>query len=148
MKSTPMSILKAAKGTNPNYTKGIEYQMNCQRCVHAYELRRRRYVVCTKPIPASGNSISWGSECFTPPGKNARGEFTFHLTEKEVKNRIASSPNGARFVVYIEWKNQKTTHVFVAERNGGVIRFIAPQDGNENAAHYFSQGTEGEFGVF
>jgi SPP1 gp7 family putative phage head morphogenesis protein len=41
----------ALKGTNPNYALGWKYQNNCQRCVPAYELRRRGYDVTAKPKP-------------------------------------------------------------------------------------------------
>ena len=38
----PMTVEEADRtNANPNYYKGKEYQVNCQRCVPTYEMRRR-----------------------------------------------------------------------------------------------------------
>ena len=37
------------RAVNPNYGKGYGYQINCQKCVPTYELRRRGYNVTAKP---------------------------------------------------------------------------------------------------
>ena len=35
--------------SNPNYKEGFEWQINCQRCVPTYEMRRRGYNVTALP---------------------------------------------------------------------------------------------------
>lgn len=43
------TVDQALKDTNPHYSEGREYQVNCQRCVYAYEMGRRGIVaVSTK----------------------------------------------------------------------------------------------------
>ena len=42
------------KGTNPLFSSGREYQINCQRCVPAYEMRRRGYDVTALPRIMTG----------------------------------------------------------------------------------------------
>lgn len=44
------SIVEAIKATNPGFAGGSpSYTKNCQRCIVAYELRRRGYAVTEKP---------------------------------------------------------------------------------------------------
>lgn len=45
------SIEDSLKGANPKYARGTQYGVNCQRCVQAYELRRRGYDVEALPKP-------------------------------------------------------------------------------------------------
>lgn len=55
---TPLSITDALKGANPRFAKGTQYAVNCQRCVQAYELRRRGYNVEALPKPKKKNTIA------------------------------------------------------------------------------------------
>ena len=50
----PMNMDKSLKGANPFYTGGDQgdYSNNCQRCVIAYEARRRGYDVIAQPTYA------------------------------------------------------------------------------------------------
>lgn len=51
-KGKSIDMTKAYKDANPNYDRTqtyAEYTMNCQRCVVAYELRRRGYDVTAQP---------------------------------------------------------------------------------------------------
>lgn len=45
------SIEDSLKGANHKYARGTQYGVNCQRCVQAYELRRRGYDVEALPKP-------------------------------------------------------------------------------------------------
>ena len=49
VRGRPMEVDPAARDANPNYAKGEEYRTNCQRCIWAYEMRRRGYDVEAKP---------------------------------------------------------------------------------------------------
>lgn len=151
-KGTSMAIQDAVKGANPNYSRGSAYGVNCQRCVQAYEFRRRGYDVVAKPKPSTNNIISWGSECFIQPGayQYSYQAYALNQTEATVKKALANAPDGSRFSIYIKWKRTYggSAHVFIAEKTGGVVHYLDPQTGNMDASDYFTRGSKGCFGYF
>lgn len=151
-KGTSMAIQDAVKGANPNYSRGSAYGVNCQRCVQAYEFRRRGYDVVAKPKPSTNNIISWGSECFIQPGayQYSYQAYALNQTEAAVKKALANAPDGSRFSIYIKWKRTYggSAHVFIAEKTGGVVLYLDPQTGNMDASDYFTRGSKGCFGYF
>lgn len=148
-RGTSMDIANAATGANPNYQTGNEYQINCQRCVQTYELRRRGYDVEAMPKPSTGNTVVWGSECFPDGKKNAFDSFTFNQTEAAVKRELKNAPDDSRYVIYTKWKGRNSSaHVFIAEKTGGQVQYIDPQSGQIGVEHYFSQGRKGAFGFY
>ena len=151
-KGTSMAIQDAVKGANPNYSRGSAYGVNCQRCVQAYEFRRRGYDVVAKPKPSTNNIISWGSECFIQPGayQYSYQAYALNQTEAAVKKALANAPDGSRFSIYIKWKRTYggSAHVFIAEKTGGVVHYLDPQTGNKDASDYFTRGSKGCFGYF
>lgn len=57
-----LSIIADIKATNPGFsTHTHEYMENCQRCVVAYEVRRRGYHVIAKPRILSRTDPQTGS---------------------------------------------------------------------------------------
>ena len=151
-KGTSMAIQDAVKGANPNYSRGSAYGVNCQRCVQAYEFRRRGYDVVAKPKPSTNNIISWGSECFIQPGayQYSYQAYALNQTGAAVKKALANAPDGSRFSIYIKWKRTYggSAHVFIAEKTGGVVHYLDPQTGNMDASDYFTRGSKGCFGYF
>lgn len=151
-KGTSMAIQDAVKGANPNYSRGSAYGVNCQRCVQAYEFRRRGYDVVAKPKPSTNNIISWGSECFIQPGayQYSYQAYALNQTEAAVKKALANAPDGSRFSIYIKWKRTYggSAHVFIEEKTGGVVHYLDPQTGNMDASDYFTRGSKGCFGYF
>ena len=151
-KGTSMAIQDAVKGANPNYSRGSAYGVNCQRCVQAYEFRRRGYDVVAKPKPSTNNIISCGSECFIQPGayQYSYQAYALNQTEAAVKKALANAPDGSRFSIYIKWKRTYggSAHVFIAEKTGGVVHYLDPQTGNMDASDYFTRGSKGCFGYF
>lgn len=150
-KGVSLDAAGAISGANPNYSAGGAYRINCQRCVQTYELRRRGYDVIAKPMPSSGNTVSWGSECFIQPGQYQASyqAFTLGQTEAAVKKELAAAPDGARYAIYVKWKGRgSSAHVFIAEKSNGNIQYTDPQTGNMDASSYFSNGTRGRFGFF
>lgn len=151
-KGTSMAIQDAVKGANPNYSRGSAYGVNCQRCVQAYEFRRRGYDVVAKPKPSTNNIISWGSECFIQPGayQYSYQAYALNQTEAAVRKALANAPDGSRFSIYIKWKRTYggSAHVFIAEKTGGVVHYLDPQTGNMDASDYFTRGSKGCFGYF
>ena len=151
-KGQPISIGEARTGTNPNYKPGDwGYSHNCQRCVQTYELRRRGYAVEAMPKPKRNNTVSWGSEIFENYGVSKQAAISAYsstMTESTVKQTIGNAPDGARYSVYIKWKNSRSAHVFVAEKENGQVHYIDPQVNNPNCESYFKDGVNGEFRLF
>lgn len=144
--STPLNIADALKGANPKFARGTQYAVNCQRCVQTYELRRRGYDVEALPKPKKNNTIVWGNECFVDSSGNTPS-FTFNQREKDIRSVLANAPDGSRHIIYIAWKNSRSAHVFIAEKENGIIRFVDPQTNKDNVEDYFSRGKEGKFGI-
>ena len=143
---TPLSIADALKGANPKFARGTQYAVNCQRCVQTYELRRRGYDVEALPKPKKNNTIVWGNECFVDSSGNTPS-FTFNQREKDIRSVLANAPDGSRHIIYTAWKNSRSAHVFIAEKENGIIRFVDPQTNKDNVEDYFSRGKEGKFGI-
>lgn len=132
---------------NPNFSTGQwGYTQNCQRCVQAYELRRRGYNVVATERPKKNNTIVWGYECFTDENGNPV-KLVHGQTVSMIKKVLNSAPDGSRYTIYVKWKGRGTgAHVFIAEKENGVVRYIDPQSGNMNVASYFNRGSS--FGYF
>lgn len=144
------NIVSNGKPTcNPNYSTGQRgYTQNCQRCVQAYEFRRRGYDVVAAERPIKNNKIIWGCECFTDANGNP-AKFIFGQTESMVKKVLNSATDGSRYTIYVKWKGRSTgAHVFVAEKENGVVRYLDPQNGSKDASGYFKKGSAGGFGYF
>jgi hypothetical protein len=131
------SIEDDLKATNPNFVAGRDgvWENNCQRCVVAYELRRRGIDVQAKPCDndpleevkvkehwkdLNGNA-QWYDGAF-PKGKD-RQSF--------VESKMKNWGEGSRATVYVDWEDG-TAHVFSAEMVNGKVVFVDPQTGEYN----------------
>jgi SPP1 gp7 family putative phage head morphogenesis protein len=121
---------------NPNYSVGREYQINCQRTVPTYEMRRRGYDVVAKPIAQDAmGSILWNAFV------NKNIEFISGI--REAKKNMLNWGNGARAAVRIAWRGRRGgAHFFVAENRNGTIHFLDPQNGNLDASNYFKKSNK------
>lgn len=140
----------ALSGTNPNYNKAREYQINCQRCVPTYEMRRRGY-----DVEALGNlrgSVKLGNlekmkELWSLEDKDIlrnyieikRGE---NITIKDadfgnVLDFIEDSDIGSRFQISWWWSKDRTGHTIVAENTRKGAMFIDPQIGKTFTTEQF-----------
>lgn len=149
------SVQGAAERTNPHYSEDEKWRYNCQRCVIAYEMRRRGYDVEAKPFPESSDTLAYGDH---PRGwrhvfdgtENARLENTpkVKLTEEDkaqaeeagITSGVARAAKrlgaqmkkwgtGARAMAYVAWKNGTGAHVFIAEQTSEGTKYVDPQDG-------------------
>lgn len=138
---------------NPNYSSGIEWRINCQRCVGAYEMRRRGYDVTAKPRPMAGgrpdpsdelpyrNSASGWPHMFDGATLEGCASNSGEGTRKKVDALMASYGDGARAIVRVEWQKKYGGggHVFIAERRGDQTVFIDPQTGSSDCSGYFKR---------
>lgn len=147
----PMKIETALEGANPKYNSSWGYNNNCQRCVQAYEMRRRGYPVEALQQRKGKKQIIWGSECFGNYGggrRSTQSGFTWGQTEAQVKAELANAPDGARYSIYVDWKKGNSAHVFIAEKVGNVVRYVDPQSNELDVSSYFGRGRPNGFGFF
>lgn len=135
--------------TNPKYNLGTEYKVNCQRCVSAYEARRRGIDVTAKAaimdgtdtLPYMMNPKGWANvyENGLESLETVKG-----LTGKKIKDNICSMMreygDGARAIIRVQWQGRNSGHVFIAEQVNGVTQFIDPQSSTRNVSSYFNKG--------
>ena len=121
-------------GTNPNYKKGKEWQINCQRCVPAYEARLRGYDVTAKPCDGNCNGVRFFKVSARNEIRVCRGGSRF---KKDADEIVSSSPGGSRFLVRIKWANGRSAHFFTARNEGGKIIYENPQNPSSNAEEFF-----------
>ena len=130
---------------NPNYsTKKPEWTKNCQRCVIAYEARRRGYDVEALPRVLNG----------ADPLVNAHNSFlsVFKMSNikvlscegkngddiaKDVRKSMRTMGIGARAFVMM-MRNNVSGHIFIAEQSEHDTFFLDPQN-NRIAASYFGK---------
>ena len=137
--------------TNPNFKQGKKWQINCQRCVTAYEARRRGINVEAKPCISNYDSFSymWTDEkkrILDPDGwtsayRNPKpvycGAVTGEATKDKVVEQMKEWGAGARAIVRVQWRNYPSGHVFIAENTGKEIRFIDPQSNESDVSGCF-----------
>ncbi len=127
------------KASNPHYSEGKEYKVNCQRCVPTYEMRRRGYDVIAKP------NNGWGKgDYLSHNSKDAWVDADVHWAlagtgKRDIEKLMKEWGEGARAEVGVTWKGANSGHVFVAENIGGKVVFIDPQSGEMDVSWYFSR---------
>jgi hypothetical protein len=127
-----------------NYYKGHGYQVNCQRCIWAYELQRRGYDVEALPNnDGLGSFNRWHSIVDGNLQKeflgNPFGRGTNKLNEKEATSIMAGWGEGSRGVIQMARKGG-SGHVFNVEYKNGKITVFEAQTGErfDSLAKYLS----------
>jgi hypothetical protein len=154
--ATPFRMLRASHSsdqdlgnTNPGYYTGNPaYRQNCQRCVVAYEMRRRGFDVIAKPAIVDATGKLSASDTVAGNYQNLfdglQARWKRCKTAADAISIMDSYGDNARAEVYVWWAPDHTTgaergaHVFVAERIGGKTRFIDPQNGVKDCSNYFT----------
>ena len=144
--SQALSPEQALTATNPNYSSGYEYRVNCQRVVYAYEMNRRGELCEAKPKPLTSNGRpDWNNdetgkhwdEMMEGQTWDRVGSRSRPRTIDNLDNQMASSGEGSRAVVYVKWSGSSSAHVFNAERIGGETRYFDAQTGKVvDISHY------------
>lgn len=128
-----MSIERAARGANPNYSLGAEYQRNCQRCIIATEARMRGYDVQALPT-FNGDTMPMGTsylDNFVGAKTSTIRRTTPNANRKDVESQMAAMGNGARATMSFQWKGGRSGHVINVMQKGGKTRYIDGQNGTE-----------------
>ena len=128
----PKGVEDATLRTNPNHSyEYSEYSENCQRCVVAYEARRRGYDVTAQPtykgdqMPINGK---YKNEYFVGAKTESVGSVSERKAVKNIESKMKSYGDGSRALVEVQWKGGGG-HVFMAEQRNGKTIYRDPQVG-------------------
>lgn len=149
MLKEPMDIDENVAATNPGYKKGgAEYRQNCQRCVPTYVMRKRGYDVVAKPAVVDENGIlSANDPLYTKWNKVFKdAKFLTCIGNdgglSDAERLLEEWGDGAVAEVRVAWKSGGS-HVFIAERQDGITRFLDPQNGKVDCEIYFTDAVNG-----
>ena len=136
-----------------------DYATNCQRCIVAYELIRRGYIVTARPNSDDNYEVfrfwdkMWENAVDCGGGRNFR---------RDVEKNTKRDPIGSRYCLFVTWneehKNREMdendrwdydddgemtfdgpdAHVFIAEKTKDGLKYIDPQNPNANAESYLA----------
>lgn len=141
-----------------NRGDGIGRKLNCQRCVPAYELRKRGLDVIAWPA----NTDSKGRLVIDDAIKNSTNVFVGFRQRlklagsfdgKEfIEKQLLAYGDGARVQIFVTWDQQTTEvvndgeietrlsgHTFLAENRSGKVAFVDPQARLEDCSDYFTK---------
>lgn len=133
--------------TNPNFVDGRYgiWEYNCQRCVTAYEARRRGIDVEALPLPVPvtqqwkdqmSHSDGWASAFRNGSIIDCSASSGTAACSKVIK-AMKDMPDGARCAVQTIWKGNGGGHVFIAEKINGNVVFVDPQQhGSPDQSNY------------
>ncbi len=123
-KGKPMSEANAWFDANPYYSdKYAEFSSNCQRCVFAYEMRRRGYDVIAQPT-YKGDSMPYGANwtgAMKGMSRVAIGKSTEKATIKNIEKQMSSWGEGSRAIIRIKWAGGNSGHVINCEQKNGKL---------------------------
>ena len=126
--------------TNPNYSKGEEWQVNCQRCVPTFEMLKRGYNVTASPKTEQGDYLSYNP---FDVWKKPTVENTCGSGLEEIQQSMSQWGDGARAQVVVVWKGTNSGHTFTAEQREGKTYFLDPQTNESDASYYFDSVRSG-----
>lgn len=133
----PLDFETAVLGANPDYHSSQDFRRNCQRCVAAFEMRRRGYPVTAMPNPFHTRSGTYssgsfsGSECFINPVREwfRNGFYDAKLMREAFIAYVSNFPPGSRWAISWRHPEQKLSHIIIGEKQDSEFRFGDPQSG-------------------
>lgn len=141
-KGKAISIKDSVEKANPHRDKSGEYKEfneNCQRCVVAYEARRRGYDVTAQPT-YKGDTLSQAYAVGDKRFGNWQGAFqnmksenvssnSPQIARRKLEKKMSAYGDGTRGIVSVVWKDGSGGHVFNVEQVKGKTLYIDAQVG-------------------
>lgn len=130
--------------TNPGCLTNEKRQINCQRCVPAYIMRRRGYDVQAREMPSLSPFAfdylsyhpedAWvGADILTCSGTGMN----------EIISQMLTWGEGAQAEIAFDYRDTDYGHVFVVEVVNGEVVFSDPQLPSQNATEHFRNAEPG-----
>lgn len=132
----PDNMFHALRMANPKHKSGARYRDNCQRCIAAYDLRRRGYDVEALPTPILSDVVRDDLAYMDKGGWPEMWEGAIPVeivgadgeaVRRSIEREMESFGDGARAVVRVQWNERDYGHVFIAEQRDGMTVFVDPQ---------------------
>ena len=152
-KGVPLTIKESRIGANPlrkKFKGDKAFTENCQRCVIAYEARRRGYRVIAQGTygddqagkimfvnPNTGIRYSKWMGYFQKARPKKVGAPTPQKTQSNLENQMKLWGEGSRAVMQLVWNNNEGAHVINVEYKKGKVRYIDSQLGVERSEQLF-----------
>ena len=144
VKTVPSTIEEDVERTNPHYTEGDNYKMNCSKCVTAYAYRRlgldvEANGVNTRTIAEGGLPNEEMTEVFGIDWNHySKGvKLRPHKTKNPYADAIAEEINKsykdaerAIGFIHVEAPIANSAHVFSFEKIGNKVVLVDPQNGS------------------
>lgn len=139
------AAMDAVLCTNPGFsTHDPEYTENCQRCVVAYEARRRGVDAIAKPIlfdrpdalPYMVDKAGWPA-VFTDHKVEYCHADSAEQAKQQVEAIMRIYGDASRAIVKVDWIGQHKGHLFMAENRHGTVFFVDPKTGALDVSWYF-----------
>ena len=144
----PKSMGDAMMNSNPHFDPNMTYREfteNCQRCVVAYEARRRGYDVTAQPTyqgdmqgavayenPNTGVRNNYWMGSFKGAKPKAVGANTATQAQSNVEKQMSNYGENSRAIMQLRWmQNGREVggHVINIERRNGKTHYIDAQSG-------------------
>lgn len=137
------SIEDDLAATNPRFKEGPEWRFNCQRCVPAYEMRRRGFDVVAKPCKLDESRLGSSGDdqiarSWRDVFKNADWIQCPGTGKRKIDSLMREWGDGARAEVYVAWRGGNA-HVFIAENIDGRIQYMCPQTNQSDCSSMFGE---------
>ena len=112
----PSEILDCLKASNPLFsTHKASYMESCQRCVMAYELRRRGYSVVAQPyIPGGADMLPYMNRRYGWPAVFEKqiltdcSAVTQAQAKENIERQMRAYGDGSRAIVRVNWLSRAT----------------------------------------
>lgn len=151
-KNTPWNEIKGPHSfgfdlrmSNPNYRSGErKWKRNCQRCVPAFEMRRRGFDVQAKPRPSDFLNSDYLAKHPYSVWQNPNILKTEGNGKIDIETKFKEWGDGARAQIVVYWNNFKGGHTFIATQTDGVVRYYDPQTEDYDVSRYFNSVAIGE----
>ena len=141
----PKEIKDCLKDLNPYYTSHtLAYTENCQRCVVAYEVRRRGYSTNAKPyiggktdlLPYMDVHNGWPA-VFREQIITNCSALTSQKVQENIEVQMHLYGNHSRAIVKVNWLHRAKGHLFITENIDDAIYFVDLQTGDDDVSWYF-----------
>ena len=135
------SVEDDLKAVNPLYNTSGKYQINCQRCSYAYELRRRGYDVEAYPNDddyGRKRGSYWEYQMVNSQKQSFSNKIGAKKLNEKINQAVLDAGDGSRFAIEVQWRGRRSGHLFIVENVGGQVKYFDAQMGNVNAADYLN----------
>jgi hypothetical protein len=129
---TVESIRACLAATNPGWSEGEPYHINCQRCVLAYEVNRRGIPCVALPATCDDDDQFYHRYYEYLRAKSEIVDLDIDRIGplfSEITKRMTAMGNHSRAILGVAWAYEDSAHVYILENLDGLLICGNPQTG-------------------